>query len=120
MSKRNWQSGLIWFQTVEGATVTEIIMLQRVEADLKEVVQGPVDVTGRRRWTAIRRRAWGQGWWQRGSERQRQRKRVRGLRCGSSLRWGPGCRDRDGDGAAARRVKRSVASHAAERNSNKR
>ena len=52
-------------------------MLQRVEADLKEVVQGPVDVTGRRRWKARRRRACGSRggvdggsfwWWPLGGE----------------------------------------------------
>ena len=56
--------------------VTEL-MLQRVEADLKEVVQGPIDVTGR----ADDGRPVGAGLGTGVSKTQRRRKRVRGLRC---------------------------------------
>jgi hypothetical protein len=72
--------------------VTEL-MLQRVEADLKEVVQGPVDVTGR----ADDGRPVGAGLGDRG---QQDAETAKTCERAQILRWGPGCRDGD-DGAAA-------------------
>lgn len=68
-------------------------MLQRVEADLKEVVQGPVDVTGRREGSCRGRGRdacnWNFGRQSRERDKSRARPTVDRVRKG----WGYGARD---------------------------